>query len=217
MQLRIDFDRNDGRRPFGDQRGQRPGAGADFQHDILRRNLGRLGQQPQQVQIGKKILPMLRLERIPTSANRRLRNEIVWFCEVNSTGPNLPRARTPRPSQHTTSPRGTSDAVAAHRRWNGWFVEPDAVRGEGRGTREAEAGHCLISSFFVPSPLVPRPAAPRAFLCAARPRCLRTAAIARVGCHIDHAKRSSSPPPPVGAGRCSCFPHCMNPYAAKGP
>lgn len=65
MQLRIDFDRNDGRRPFGDEGRERPGARADFQHDIILRNLGRLGQQPQQVQISKKILPMPCLEMYP--------------------------------------------------------------------------------------------------------------------------------------------------------
>ena len=84
-----------------------------------------------------------------------------------------------------------------------------------RGTHEAEAACCLdffVSSFFVPSTFTPRPFRPRskAAVITHRGHCAS-------GLSHRHANAVRAPPPPVGAGRCSCFPHCIIPYAAKGP
>ena len=60
-QPRVDLHGDDVGGVGGQQGRQGSRAGADFQHDILRPNGGRPVQQPQQVQIDEKVLPMTRL------------------------------------------------------------------------------------------------------------------------------------------------------------
>ena len=64
-QMVVDLDGHDRRRPIGHLRRERPGAGADFQHHILRPNVGRVHDQLLQVEIDQKVLPMPRGRRNP--------------------------------------------------------------------------------------------------------------------------------------------------------
>ena len=58
-------DKETARDLWSEQGGQRTGAGADFEHDVVGPDVGRLDEQPQQVQVDEKILAVARLERNP--------------------------------------------------------------------------------------------------------------------------------------------------------
>src|SRR5262245_18745457 len=65
MQVLINLDRNYGGGPRGELGGERAGACANFEHHVVRAEIGPVDQQFKQVQVDEKILAMAAIELEP--------------------------------------------------------------------------------------------------------------------------------------------------------
>ena len=78
-QVGVDLDGDDRGGPLGHHRGERPGAGADFQHHVVRPQLGRSRRSARtRLRSMRKFCPCRVAGAMPISRKRSIRNDLVW-------------------------------------------------------------------------------------------------------------------------------------------